>query len=98
MRELSIFIDELGDFGPYEKHVPFYILSVVLRDQCYDIASHLVKIHDALVMRGLPADHALHTAPLIRREAECKWMGCLPAAPSSESLSTSCRALRRRLP
>lgn len=74
MRELSIFIDESGDFGPLEKHAPFYIISVVLHDQSYDISRHLDTIHDALISRGLPADHAVHTGPLIRREAEYKWM------------------------
>lgn len=29
MRELSIFIDESGDFGPFEKHAPYYVLSLV---------------------------------------------------------------------
>jgi hypothetical protein len=68
VRELSIFIDESGDFGPFEKHSPFYVLSLVFHDQSDDIAGHLDKIHDALVTRGLPADHAIHTGPLIRRE------------------------------
>lgn len=68
VRELSIFIDESGDFGPFEKHSPFYVLSLVFHDQSDDIASHLDKIHDALAVRGLPADHAIHTGPLIRRE------------------------------
>ncbi|HRK46468.1 MAG TPA: hypothetical protein PK324_12635 [Nocardioides sp.] len=27
MRELSIFIDESGDFGPYESHASFYVPS-----------------------------------------------------------------------
>lgn len=70
MRELSIFIDESGDFGPFEKHSPFYVLSLVFHDQSNDIAVHLDKIHEALVMRGLPADHAIHTGPLIRREQD----------------------------
>ena len=28
MSELSIFIDESGDFGPYEYHSPYYIISM----------------------------------------------------------------------
>ena len=27
MKELSIFIDESGDWGEYEKHSPFYIVT-----------------------------------------------------------------------
>ncbi|WP_235734454.1 DUF3800 domain-containing protein [Nocardioides alcanivorans] len=70
MRELSIFIDESGDFGPFEKHSPFYVLSLVFHDQSDDIGGHLDKIHEALVVRGLPANHAIHTGPLIRREQD----------------------------
>lgn len=68
MRELSIFIDESGDFGPFEKHAPYYVLSLVFHDQSDDITGHLDKIHQALLMRGLSENHAIHTGPLIRRE------------------------------
>ena len=74
MRELSIFIDESGDFGPFEKHSPFYILSLVFHDQGDDITGHLDKIHAGLRTRGLSADHAVHAGPLIRREQEYRWM------------------------
>lgn len=74
LRELSIFIDESGDFGPFEHHSPFYVLSLVFHDQSDDITSHLDKIHEALVARGLQADHAIHTAPLIRREQDYRFL------------------------
>lgn len=70
MRELSIFIDESGDFGPVQKHSPFYVLSLVLHDQSDDIASQLGKIHDALRARGFAVNHAIHTGPLVRREQD----------------------------
>jgi hypothetical protein len=73
-RELSIFIDESGDFGPVEKHSPFYILSLVLHDQSDDIGGQLDKVHAALQSRGLGADHAIHTGPLIRREHDYRWL------------------------
>jgi hypothetical protein len=53
---------------------------VVLHDQSCDISGHVETIHDRLVMRGLSADHAVHTAPLIRREAEYRWMGAARAS------------------
>lgn len=81
MRELSIFIDESGDFGPATAHSPFYIVSLVLHDQSDDISGQLDHIHDALVMRGMPSNHAVHTAPLIRREQEYTWLD-LPARRS----------------
>lgn len=30
MKELSIFIDESGDWGEYEKHCPYYIVTMVM--------------------------------------------------------------------
>ena len=74
LRELSIFIDESGDFGPLQSHSPLYILSLVFHDQSDDISGHLDKIHAALQARGLPPDHAIHTGPLIRREKDYEWL------------------------
>jgi hypothetical protein len=74
VRELSIFIDESGVFGPLEKHSPFYIVSLVFHDQSDDIAGNLDKIHDALIARGLDSNHPIHTGPLIRREQDYRWM------------------------
>ena len=33
MKELSIFIDESGDFGEYDERSPYYIISMVFHDQ-----------------------------------------------------------------
>ena len=74
IRELSIFIDESGVFGPAEAHSPFYVLSLVFHNQGHVITENLHKIHEALVERGLPANHAIHTGPLIRREQDYRWM------------------------
>jgi hypothetical protein len=74
VRELSIFIDESGDFGPFQQHSPFYVLSLVFHDQDADISSHLETIHQALTTRGFSEDHAIHTAPLIRRERDYRWL------------------------
>jgi hypothetical protein len=73
-RELSIFVDESGDFGRVEAHSPFYVLSIVLHDQSEDISGHLARIHDSLRDRGLAADHAIHTGPLVRREHDYRWL------------------------
>lgn len=74
MRELSIFIDESGDFGPLQPHAPFYVLALVIHDQSDDISVHLDRIHGELGVRGLSANHAIHTGPLIRRESDYRWM------------------------
>ena len=41
MKELSIFIDESGDFGEYDFHSPYYIISLVFHDQANSIENDL---------------------------------------------------------
>lgn len=38
MSELSVFIDESGDFGSYEHHAPYYIITLVFHNQSSDIS------------------------------------------------------------
>ena len=38
---LSVFIDESGDFGRYQHHSPFYIVSMVLHEQSNDITENI---------------------------------------------------------
>ena len=41
MKELSIFIDESGDFGDYSFHSPYYIIAMVFHDQSIDIQEQI---------------------------------------------------------
>ena len=66
---VSCFIDEAGDFGDYEYHSPYYIVSVVVHDQSKSIQQEIDGLESYLSSFGF-AHHALHTAPLIRREAD----------------------------
>ena len=68
MKELSIFVDESGDFGEYEKHAPYYIVTMVFHDQSEDISEHLHKLDVSLKQMGYGDGQAIHTEPLIRRE------------------------------
>ncbi len=69
MKELSIFIDESGDFGEYSHLSPYYIISMVIHDQANSISDSLVYLENALSDMGFP-NHCLHTGPIIRREEE----------------------------
>lgn len=69
MKELSIFIDESGDFGGYAQHSPYYIVTLVLHDQAVEIMSSLNKMQEDIRQRGIP-DYTVHAGPLIRREDE----------------------------
>lgn len=68
MKELSIFVDESGDFGAYEKHAPYYIVTMVLHDQSIDISANIIALDNALKQIGYGDGQAVHTEPLIRRE------------------------------
>ncbi len=65
---LSVFIDESGDFGPFEYHAPYYIVSMVLHEQAQNIDSN-IKILDEHIKNLNQKNHAIHVGPLIRRES-----------------------------
>lgn len=68
---LSCFIDESGDFGEYDPHSPFYMVSVVLHEQSHSIQAQIEGMEQYLSSLGFP-HHALHAGPLIRRESVYK--------------------------
>jgi hypothetical protein len=68
---LSVFIDESGDFGAYESHSPYYLVSMILHDQSIDISSNISSFESHLQNLGY-IQHAVHTGPLIRRESVYK--------------------------
>ena len=67
MKELSIFIDESGDFGEYSIHSPFYIITMVFHDQSDDIRDSISKLNQELSYLGVE-NVCIHTGPIIRRE------------------------------
>lgn len=69
MKELSIFVDESGDFGEYSTHSAYYIVTMVLHDQSKDISSEIIRLNNELVDLGY-RNHVIHTEPLIRREED----------------------------
>lgn len=68
MKELSVFVDESEDFGEYEKHAPYYIVTMVFHDQDTDIATNISTLNNALKQIEYGDGQAIHTGPLIRRE------------------------------
>ncbi len=71
MKELSIFVDESGDFGNYRIHSPFYIVVMVLHDQAQDVSKEIIRLEKELANLGYE-EHVVHTEPLIRREEDYK--------------------------
>lgn len=70
MNSLSIFVDEAGDFGHYEPHEPFYVLTLVFHNQQNSIGQEVSYLNDALKHTAHVGGRAVHTGPLIRREDE----------------------------
>ena len=64
---LSIFIDESGDFGKLGSHSDRYVVGLVFHDQNNDLAPYIENFQSHLRNLG-HSQHAVHTAPLIRRE------------------------------
>lgn len=67
MKELSVFIDESGDFGEYDYKSPFYIITMVFHDQNEDISQAVSKLDHELSYLNL-SGLCIHTGPIIRKE------------------------------
>ena len=63
MKELSVFIDESGDFGEYSYHAPFYIVTMVFHNQKVDINEDVNAFERELSYLGYP-NHCIHTCLL----------------------------------
>lgn len=68
MGELSIFVDESGDFGEFNFHSPYYIITMVFHEQNCNLEQHIQKFNKELELLGFPAKHCVHNGPIIRRE------------------------------
>ena len=73
MRELSVFIDESGDFGEYDEQAPYYIIAMVFHEQQTPITEAVQKLNQELSYMGLN-DLCIHTGPIIRREEIYEFM------------------------
>jgi hypothetical protein len=95
MSELSVFIDESGDFGAYEPHSPYYVVTLVFHDQSVDISQSLSEMQSRMRQKGIP-DYTVHAGPLIRREGGKVLKGILPS--EENELVTSCYQLKMLAP
>lgn len=67
MKELSIFVDESGDFGLNDIHSPYYIVTMVFHNQDMDLSNMISQLDKSLENLDYK-EYAVHTEPLIRRE------------------------------
>ena len=67
MKELSIFIDESGDFGEVKESFAYYLVTFVFHNQDYNIEQQVTKLEESVKNAGFDVEY-IHTGPVIRRE------------------------------
>jgi len=67
MAQLSIFVDESGDFGA---HSDYYVVTLVLHEQAHDISQAITHLAKELIAGGLDPTHPIHSGAAIRGEDE----------------------------
>ena len=65
MKELSIFVDESGDFGYAHVLPAYYLMTMVFHEQSSDISS-LISLFDSKIHEISPRLEYVHSGPLIR--------------------------------
>ena len=76
MKNISVFVDESGDFGMNKKSSPYYIITMVFHDQNFDIQDKIARLENELSNLGYK-DHVVHTEPLIMRRGEYGYLSPL---------------------
>ena len=66
MSELSIFIDESGDFGEIKERPAYYLVTMVFHNQAVDISKEIEKLEESMRTSGFNLEY-IHTGPVIRR-------------------------------
>ena len=71
MRELSIFVDESGDFGETRDARDYYLVTFVFHNQEDDINEDTIKLEKSVKESGLDIEY-IHSGPVIRKEGVFK--------------------------
>lgn len=66
MKELSVFIDESGDFGE-ARQPAYYLVTFVFHRQADEIDEMVKQLEDSMKLSGFDIDY-IHSGPVIRRE------------------------------
>lgn len=67
MKELSVFIDESGDFGEVKERPAYYLVTLVFHNQKNNIDMNVKKLEESIKNSGFDFEY-IHTGPVIRRE------------------------------
>lgn len=69
MKNLSVFVDESGDFGFGSKSSPYYVITMVFHNQSFDISNTINRLEQELKNIDF-INPVIHTEPLIMRRNE----------------------------
>ena len=75
MKELSVFIDESGDFGEVKERPAYYLVTFVFHNQANNINQQVTKLEESVKIAGFDVEY-IHTGPVIRREEEMAGISC----------------------
>jgi len=67
MSELSVFIDESGDFGDSKDGRDYYLITFVFHDQKDNISENIKILDESIKYMNLDVEY-IHTGPIIRKE------------------------------
>lgn len=67
LKELSVFIDESGDFGEVKERPSYYLVTMVFHNQAIDISGDIQRLEMSIQESGFKTEY-IHTGPVIRRE------------------------------
>ncbi|MCR5369280.1 MAG: hypothetical protein K6E83_01045 [Clostridium sp.] len=67
MSELSVFIDDSGDFGKTKDARDYYLVTFVFHDQQKDIGPEITKLEESIHRLKHNIEY-IHTGPIIRKE------------------------------
>ena len=69
MNNLDIFVDESGDFGPYDARCPHYIVTMVSHKSITPLFNPIQEMEYRLSLLGYE-EHCIHSSPAIRGEED----------------------------
>ena len=67
LKELSIFIDESGDFGEVKERPAYYLVTFVFHRQSDEINEQVNRLEESIRTSGFGVEY-IHTGPVTRRE------------------------------
>ena len=67
---ISVFVDESGSFDSDVNSSRYYLICLVLHNQCESIVKDVAALEDSLASLVKDSNHCFHAGPLIRRECE----------------------------